>query len=122
MSLEYVLEHGSYVLYDMDTEPSGLTGNREILHCCDEVAIAFDRDSGTLHKHGDPARVMAWADQARAKLRQVPGGNVLADALVVISGKLPLEEVNKCLAITGYCAIMARRLQAGAQLLGASHV
>ncbi len=111
MDLQYVLEHGDYVLYDMAEEPSRLTGKREPHLHCHHLAIAFDRESGVLHKHGDEELVKKWAQAKRAELIQA-GLESWAGNLVVISGELPLEEVNKCLAISGYCTRMVAKLQA----------
>ena len=33
-----------------------------------------------------------------------------AEDLVVVSGPLPVDEINKCLAIKGYCRSMFKRL------------
>lgn len=110
MDLQYVVEHGSYVLYDMSEPPSCLTGRREIHLQCDEPALAFDSESGTLHKHGDVAQVTAWTERARAKFRDA-GFPEMADGLVVLSGKLPLEDLNKCLSHTGYCKVLLERMK-----------
>ena len=110
MNPQYVLEYGTYVLYDLSQEPSRLTGKREAILCCDEPAIAFDKESGTLHKHGDVALVTAWAEKARAKFRD-GGFPEMADDLVVLSGKFPLEDLNKCLSHSGYCKVLFERMQ-----------
>jgi hypothetical protein len=65
------------------------------------VAIALDKDSGTLHKHGSPEYVEKWCEAARTKFR-THGYHDMAAQLVVITGRFPLEELNRCLRISGY--------------------
>jgi hypothetical protein len=35
----------------------------------------------------------------------------MANAIVVLSGKIPLEDLNKCLSITGYCKVLFERMK-----------
>lgn len=78
----------------------------------DQLGLAIQLDTGSLVKHGDPETVAAWATKERTKLRAA-GLNEWADALVVVSGRFPLEEVNKCLSNTTYAGDFYRRLAAG---------
>lgn len=112
MSSAYELRNGSYYLFDLSEAPSRLTGERTIRLMTDEVAIAFDRDTGTLHKHGAPERVDAWAATARQAYRD-SGFDEQAAALVVISGAFPVDEINACLAGTGHVLKLFDRLQRG---------
>jgi hypothetical protein len=73
------------------------------------VAIAFDRRTGALHEHGSPLRIHSWASNTRRRLRAAGAWNSAED-IVVVSGPLPVEEINKCLAIQGYCRSMYNRL------------
>lgn len=102
MNLAYEMRHGSYYLVDFDEKPSLLTGEREIHLMTDEVAICFDRDCGTLLKHGSPATIEAWCVEKSKKYRDA-GLHDVADSMIVLSGAFPVEEINKCLSITGYC-------------------
>ncbi len=105
--LMYARDGDDYVLVEADTETSA---QHEILRC-KSLAIGFDRVSGTLHKHGERSWVERWIADARQKFRDA-GFSDMANDLVVLSGDLPLEEVNKCLAISGYCGRMLEKLQA----------
>ena len=50
-----------------------------------------------------------WASNTRRRLRAA--GNVAsANDIVVVSGPLPVEEINKCLQIDGYCQRLLSRL------------
>ena len=109
MDLQYQLKAGSYCLYDMTTPPSRITGERKLKLKTDTVAIAFDVSTGHLHQHGDPARIHSWATGARRRLRAA-GAQDSANDIVVVSGPLPVDEINKCLAITGYCRRLFQRL------------
>ena len=109
MDLQYQLKSGSYYLYDMGDAPSVATGERRWRLKTDNVAIAFDVSTGTLHQHGSPARIQSWALGARRRLR-ADGAQEAANDIVVVSGPLPIEEINRCLKIRGYSRKLLSRL------------
>ena len=109
MELRYELKAGSYYLYDMRDAPSAVTGERRFKLKTDTVAIAFDLHTGEVHQHGSPARIQSWANHTRRRLRAA-GAVAEANDLVVVSGPLPVDELNKCLWISGYCRRMFTRL------------
>ena len=106
MSMDYCykLNAGQYVLHD---------GDQPIGQVLDEVAIAINRASGTLHRHGDPQMVSKWLADTQGKLRR-GGYHDMADDLVMISGRFELEDLNRCLNITGYAGRLYKRLVNGA--------
>lgn len=97
----YILNADQYV-YTIDGEPQTALA--------DTIAICFDKEDGTLHKHGTPEKVSAFSASTAAKLRNA-GMHDWADNLVIVEGRFPLEELNKCLDITGYCKEFFRKLQ-----------
>ncbi|MDB5850012.1 MAG: hypothetical protein JWP29_3764 [Rhodoferax sp.] len=109
MDLQYELKAGSYYLYDMTTPASVATGERRCRLCTDLVALAFDASTGHLHQHGSPTRIKSWAMGARRRLRAA-GAVDIANDIVVVSGPLPVDELNKCIGIDGYCSRMFKRL------------
>lgn len=109
MDLRYELKAGSYCLYDMREAPSTVTGERRCRLRTESVAIAFDRRTGQMHQHGSPARIQSWAAHQRRRLRAA-GALEEANGIVVVSGPLPVDELNKCLWISGYCRRMFTRL------------
>ena len=109
MDLQYQLKAGDYYLYDMRETPSAVTGERRFKLKTDTVAIAFDVHTGHVHQHGSPARIQSWATHTRRRLRAA-GALQEANDIVVVSGPLPVDEINKCLWITGYCRRMLQRL------------
>lgn len=109
MDLQYELKAGSYYLYDRRDPPSCATGERRFRLKTDNVAIAFDASTGTVHQHGTPMRIQSWAIGARRRLRAA-GAQEAANDIVVVSGPLPVDEINNCLHIAGYCRRMVRRL------------
>ena len=109
MDLQYQLKAGSYYLYDLRDQPSTVTGERRFRLKTDTVAIAFDRHTGEMHQHGSPARIQSWALHQRRRLRAA-GALDQANGIVVVSGPLPVDELNKCLWIAGYCRRMFKRL------------
>ena len=108
-SLQYQLKQGNYHLYDLSTPPSQVTGEHRLRLTTDTVAIAFDRHTGKLHEHGNPTRIHSWASNTRRRLRAA-GDVDSANSIVVMSGPLPVDEINKCLRITGYCRNLFQRL------------
>jgi hypothetical protein len=103
MLYQYRLSGGQYVLCE-----GGIPKSAPV----DEISMAIDRASGTLHKHGDPAWVQQWAKTAQAQFRSV-GFNEVADDLVVVTGRFPLDEINRCLDTTTYVATFYERLTKG---------
>lgn len=108
-SLQYQLKQGNYHLYDLSTPQSVATGEHKLRLMTDTVAIAFDVRTGKLHEHGHPSRIHSWASNTRRRLR-ASGDYDRANDIVVVSGPLPVDEINKCLRITGYCRNMFDRL------------
>lgn len=109
MTLQYQLKAGNYHLYDLSTPASKVTGQHRLKLTTDTVAIAFDASTGVLHEHGNPARIHSWATTARRRLRAA-GSLDSANDIVVVSGPLPVDEINKCLRVTGYCRRMFTQL------------
>jgi hypothetical protein len=109
MALQYQLKEGHYHLYDLSTPASKVTGEHRLRLKTDNVALAFDASTGVLHEHGSPLRIHSWASTARRRLRAA-GSPDSANDIVVVSGPLPVDEINKCLLINGYCRRMFTRL------------
>lgn len=109
MHLRYRLRSGHYYLYDMRDALNTVTGERPYRLKLELVAIAFDRITGRIHQHGHPTRINSWAMGAQRRLRMA-GDWEGADRLVVVSGPLPEEEINKCLSVQGYCRWLLLRL------------
>ena len=109
MALQYQLKEGNYHLYDLSTPASKVTGEHRLRLRTATVAIAFDVSTGELHEHGSPTRIHSWATTARRRLRAA-GALDSANDIVVVSGPLPVDEINKCLQINGYCRRLLQRL------------
>ncbi len=86
----YKYEDNRYILYDF--------GSNETLDIMNEVAILYDGD--VLLKHGHPDRIATKAQLLR-KLYATVDAN-LAMELIVIQGKIPIDELDKALAISNY--------------------
>ncbi|HEY0007522.1 MAG TPA: hypothetical protein VGB55_02260, partial [Tepidisphaeraceae bacterium] len=87
MAKHYTLNCSQYVLMD---------GDRPIGRVLDKVSLCINKNDGYLQKHGDPERVESWHARETAKLRN-SGLHEFANAFVVVSGRFPVDEVNKCL-------------------------
>lgn len=103
MGHSYGLNCGQYVL---------MAGDKPVGPVLDEVSIALDKTEGTMHKHGSRESVQAWHAQAQAKLR-AGGSGEWADNLVVLTGRFPLEELNRCLSNSGYAGALYAKVMAG---------
>ena len=107
--MEYRLNCGQYVLHTKPPMGGDLVPVGRVL---DEVSLAIDTVEGTLHKHGVPELVAAWHAETTRKLRE-GGCAEWADNLVVVTGRFPIEEVNKCVGAMTYAGIFYKRLIAG---------
>jgi hypothetical protein len=100
----YRVERGLYVLYQGEERqrPPDAT-----------VTLAFDKEQGLL-KHGGFQWVQRWAQQQKERLRGSGSAfERLADNLVVITGRLPVDELNRCLANSQYICELYPRIRAG---------
>ncbi|NCN71990.1 MAG: hypothetical protein GW928_13145 [Rhodoferax sp.] len=109
MTLQYQLKEGNYHLYDLSTPVSKVTGEHRLRLKTDNVAIAFEASTGALREHGSPMRIHSWANNTRRRLR-ASGALASANDIVVVSGPLPVDEINKCLKVDGYCRDLLTRL------------
>lgn len=102
----YRLNCGQYVFF---------RGDEPVTAVMDEVAMAVSRSDCILHKHGSVETVTLWADLARSKLR-ASGSSVaveMAEDIIVISGRFPVAELNRCLLNSGYVGSFLKRIEAG---------
>lgn len=92
---------GKYVLRD---------AAGQMLVSTDCPAVLFDRDSGTLHKHGDFDRIRLLLAEMRVKCAK--SGNAKLGLLLQMYGSpnFDVDELNKCLNVAGYCKQMMDRL------------
>lgn len=78
---------------------------RDVSVCSSDeaVAMAFDRETGVLMKHGKADRVQAWAAAAKAAFLAIGEKQFALD--IEVAAFLPtqdaLSEMNACIATTG---------------------
>lgn len=103
-----------YSLSDGDLFHTDSRGNRKrICHQGGAIALAYDTEDGVLHCHGEYNEVRQWFDETRMRLFRVPATVGLANALALISMPLDdacVQEVNRCIAVTGAVLGVERRL------------
>jgi hypothetical protein len=75
-------------------------------------AMAFDADCGVLFKYGSFLKVKEWHDAAKDSYIR-SGCTGLADGLVLIEGKFPADEINKCLSTAGYVTKFYEKIRNG---------
>lgn len=101
--IHYELNCTDYVLF---------RGDKPISKLLQEVSLAFDKEAGVLMKHGSKEMVSAWLSDAQEKLRS-GGAHDLAEQLIMVTGRFPVDELNKCISISGYIGKLWMRMQAG---------
>lgn len=103
----YVIEHGEvWFVHNDPSTPGGKAMRLDRRHICgpsDELAIAFDEDDGTLHKHGTATSVRTWIDNYRAKTASFPPDMALPVPLMMTfaANADAVAELNRCIATTG---------------------
>jgi len=103
----YEYDDGWYFLLDE---------TRQCLWSGKEIAVGFSYDPdddpipGTLHKHGSPEAINKWAAEQR-KLLSAAGLQDMAKRIIVVSGQIPVEDLNKIISISGYVGIWYKRMQ-----------
>ena len=105
----------------------------DIITAHEEVALCFSynkEDGGMLHKYGSPESVNKWAAGRRKKFAEaatnlnlhkhlksigIPTSvldyNQMSAEIVVIEGKFAVEEIQKCIDISGYVGRFYEKLQ-----------
>ncbi|MBY0466257.1 MAG: hypothetical protein K2W33_15070 [Burkholderiales bacterium] len=90
-----------------------------------ELSFAYDRDCGTLHKHGSTPMVDSWLKNTQGNLNR-GGASDLADALQILTvNSYPLvgipqpgvlymsvEDANACISTSGYILRVIAKLNA----------
>jgi hypothetical protein len=107
---KYVYEHGSYYLYDHES------GQRvgDILLMTDQVSVAYDTETFTMHKHGSYIKVLKWWENLKGKSLE------LARDITIITFPrgMPVDEINKILEMSGYMKLLLQKLEQGEIKLG----
>lgn len=101
--VNYRMAAGQYVLCEGETPVAGPV---------DEIAVALDAVTGTVHKVGSVEVVNAWAKTTREAYGTIGRHDMAADTQVV-SGRLPIEEVHALMGNVSYGKEFLRKLQAG---------
>jgi len=99
-------------------------------HVCgssDFLAVVFDADDGTLHKHGNENLVTQWADKTRETFQSgIKNGIIPAELmpnLVVLAfpaRQETLDELNACITTSGRVLKLEERLQAMEEIFGSA--
>ena len=93
MQFYYDLQDGNYV-WHRDEDSAHVIGP--------EIAILFDRQDGTLFKHGTPELVYRKYQQLTRALKE----NGMPDNLMIITGRIPIEKINHVISCSGICHII----------------
>lgn len=100
---KYLYEDGEYVLVDAE----------HVFFRADEIALSFSKEGDgmwTLHKHGRKEPVQKHHEETVKKYVE-HGYLNMAASMVMIVGKFPVDELNKCLHTTGYIQKMCEKME-----------
>ena len=86
---------------DMREAPSAVTGERRFKLKPTPLRLLFDVHTGKVRQHGSPTRIQSWITTPAAACVRA-GAQQEANDIVVVSGPLPVDELNKCLWVSGY--------------------
>ena len=91
----HLLTNGEYLLKDGDT----------IIERMKEVSLLINKHTGELIAHGSPATV-ALRDHEYVDVQVRAGANPteVCNGLMGVSGKIPVDILNKCIDVPGYAA------------------
>ena len=96
--------------YTHDEEGYHLHMRGESFPMGEQIAMVFDTagplskapgGAAVLLRHGQMKQVCMWYGDSKSQL-EIAGETELCRAWVLVAGKLDVDEVNKCLSITGY--------------------
>jgi hypothetical protein len=81
-----------------------------------KVAMCFHKLTGELFAHGRKEYVDAWQKKTIERLISDIGNkdrNESIASLVVVEGRFPIDEINKCISTDGYCRQFYEKLRSG---------
>lgn len=97
----YTKDHGSFYLFAYDdNERVGAP-----ILMADRLAVAFDPESFTLHKHGSPDGVRQWLGDVKAR-GPLPWPIEIAE----FAPDFPVDELNRALSNSTYLRTMLAKL------------
>ena len=102
-TFEYTTNCGQFVLTDR---------GHPISAPMDVVSIGFDRRTGAMHRHGSQETVEAWFHKTQKDLKRA-GLDAWADNLMVMTGRFPVEEINRAISLSDYAGRLYRKIQSG---------
>lgn len=91
MEYHYELNCSQYVL---------MKGNERLYGPYDQISIGIDKESVVLLKHGEPGMVKNWY-KSHVKAYRDAGFDDMANDLIVITGRFPLEDLNNWINNSG---------------------
>jgi len=93
MEFYYDIQDGNYVWHNSQDDAQKIGP---------VISVLFDKSSGTLLKHGTPELVQSRYQQLRKAFEAINS----QDDLVLISGAVPLEKINKAISCSGTCRVV----------------
>jgi len=90
MEFYYDLQDGNYIWH---------RGPDDATSIGPEIAVLFDKNTGTLLTHGTPELVQQKYAKLSDAFKKIGEG----DCLMILTGRVPLEKINKSISHSGTC-------------------
>jgi hypothetical protein len=115
----YEWSNGMYLFcVPAETSPTSFpsTSGLKLAAPIHSVAMCFHKLTGVLFAHGGREQVDAWHKKTIERLASDIGDEGRHESiasLIVVEGRFPLDEINKCVSTRGYCRLFYEKLRAG---------
>ena len=111
--MKYIMDGTRFILCEVKTngkeEQIEWIGNPNIYELC--FLVSCDDDMCTIYKHGEKSQVLKQYDDVMKKYLDAGFDDIAKDLKVIDVTNIPLEEINKCLSITGYVSKIVKLLK-----------
>lgn len=99
---QYRMVGGLYELCDSEGAVGGTIN---------QIAMVIDAEAGVLIKHGSPALIDPWYAEFRERTRAREPEKL--EYLMLLTGRIPVEQINRCIREPAYAGTMWRLIQEG---------
>lgn len=90
MEFYYDIQDGNYIWHRGQDDASSIGP---------EIAVLIDKNDGTLLKHGTPKLVQ----EIYSRLSKAFGEIGESDSLLILTGRVPLDKINRVISCSGTC-------------------
>jgi hypothetical protein len=112
----YEWSNGMYLFCAPADSATNSTSGLALTAPIPKVALCFHKLTGALFAHGGREQVDAWHKKTIERLDSDIGDEGRHESiasLIVVEGRFPLDEINKCVSTRGYCRQFYEKLRSG---------